>query len=102
MVANGTPGEETSRVHSTRFKDVILELILGLCESRKWVNILLTLDGEMGQPFFEACQNSNKDDGPVLAKASQIVRRVMFSDEEVFDGDISRVVPSVFIFRNSS
>ena len=40
--------------------------------------------------------------GTVIAKASQIVQRTMFLNEEVFDGDISllwqcKSVPSVFV-----
>ena len=78
----------------------ILESVPGLTEAKDGKFILLTLDSELGRALFEACQSSKYDDGHILARAVMIVRKQMFSEEEVFGGDLSRgrqvqSVPSV-------
>ena len=90
MKAHGASTGMADLVHTTRFKQKLLENIPGLCESKDGRCILLTLDGQMGRALFEACRSSNHEDGMVIAKAASIVRRDMFIRDEIFDGDLSR------------
>ena len=49
---------------------------------------MLTLDREMGRALFEACKRNSLDDGILLAKAANIIRRELFLGDELFDGDV--------------
>ena len=44
----------------------------------------------MGRAPFEACKSTSLDDGIILRKAANIIRRELFLRDELFDGDISR------------
>ena len=70
LVAHGV----NKYIHTTRFKDCLLESIPGLCESRNGQDILLSLDGEARRTLFEACESSCIKNSMVLAKAAHIIR----------------------------
>ena len=84
-------------IHSTRFKDCLLESIPGLCESRSGRDILLSLDGEAGRALFEACSSSCMDDSIILAKAAHIVRDDLFKQTTDFNCDLSRAAQSMSV-----
>ena len=54
------------------------------------MHILLTLKDEMGRAVFDACYSSTQDDGIIIAKAANIIRRLVFSIEVSFNGDLSQ------------
>ena len=84
-------------IHSTRFKDCLLESIPGLCESRSGRDILLSLDGAAGRALFEACSSSCMDDSIILAKAAHIVRDDLFKQTTDFNCDLSRAAQSMSV-----
>ena len=90
MIANGASINAAESVHTTRFKQRILEYIPCLKESKHGRSILLTLDSEMGRALFEACRSTSQDDGIILARSANIIRRKLLSNDEFFDGDVSR------------
>ena len=55
------------QIHSTRFKDCLLESIPGLCESRNGRVKLLSLDGETGRTVFETGDSFCEENSIVLA-----------------------------------
>ena len=77
LLANGVH----KYIHSTRFKEHLLESIPGLYDTKKGRDILISLDGEAGRALFEACENSCRDDILILAKAAQIIRRDIFQND---------------------
>ena len=77
-------------IHSTRYKDCLLEPIPGLCESWNGRDILLSLDAEAGRALFEACESSCMKKSMVLAKAAHINRNDIFQENVKFEGDFSR------------
>ena len=86
----GAPEQLIEKVNVTKLKNRILELLPGLCEQKNGKYVILTLNGDVGKAIFEATTNSALDDGVILAKAAKIVRKHLFLNEEVFDGDISK------------
>ena len=77
-------------VHATRSKNQILENVPCLCETKKGKFTLHTLNSKMGRALFEACQNSSHDDGMTNAKAASVIRKQLFNNDEIFNGDLSR------------
>ena len=81
-------------VHATRSKNQILENVPCLCETKKGKFTLHTLNSKMGRALFEelyfACQNSSHDDGMINAKAASVIRKQLFNNDEIFNGDLSR------------
>ena len=77
-------------VHATRLKNQILENVPCLCETKKGKFTLHTLNSKMGRALFEACQNSSHDDGMINAKAASVIRKQLFNNDEIFNGDLSR------------
>ena len=90
LIVHGASVDIAERVHVTRLKNVILENVPGMCATKSGKYVLLTLDGEMGRALFDACLNSNRDDGLLLAKVAHMIRKDIFSQDEVFDGDLSK------------
>ena len=86
----GVSNEVAESVHTTSVKQQILEHFPSLVETKDGNSILLTLDREMGRALIEACKSTCLDDGIILAKAANIIRRELFLRDELFDGDISR------------
>ena len=86
----GAAEQLIEKVNITKLKNRILELLPGLCEQKNGKYVILTLNGDVGKAIFEATTNSALDDGVILAKAAKIVRKHLFLNEEVFDGDISK------------
>ena len=50
---------------------------------------MLSLDGENGRALFEASKNSITDKGLIISKTAKIIRKSMFENLEIFDGDFS-------------
>ena len=67
----------------------ILVDIPGLREEKQGKDVAITVDGEMRRAVFEACQLSSQDDGFILARAAKIIRKVLFENDLLFDGDLS-------------
>ena len=86
----GATNDYVSRVNVTRLKQRILKQIPGLCEQKSGKFVLLTLDGEVGEAIFEASLCTSQDDGVILCKAAKIIRKHLFLQEEVFDGNLSK------------
>ena len=102
LIMHGASPELTKNTHCTRLKEKILDRIPGLCETKKGRSILYTIDGQIGQALFEACISSNEEDGVIISKAAEVIRKVLFSCEETFDGDVSqdrqlRSVPKILV-----
>ena len=47
------------------------------------------MGGELGKAVFQACMHSSTDDVLVMANAAKRIRRVLFSESQIFDGDTS-------------
>ncbi len=86
----GATEDFTKNLHSTRFKEAVLKRVEGLCEKKHGKNVLLTLEEDVGHAVFEASQSSSFDEGIILCKAAKIIRKHLFSKEEVFDGDLTK------------
>ena len=50
---------------------------------------LLTLDSKM-RALFEVCQSSNQDDGIIITKATSVISKQLFNNDEFFNGDLSK------------
>ena len=74
LIAQGAT-ETANSVHRTRLKNAILENVPGLCATKSSKYVLLTLNGELGGALFNACLSSCSDDGILLSKAAQIIRK---------------------------
>ena len=44
----------------------------------------------MGRAVFDACNSSIHDNGIIIAKAANVIRRLIFSIEVGFNGDLSQ------------
>ena len=63
-------------VHSTHLREKIMDKVPGLSIAKKsGLTVAITMDDEVGQALFEACENSEKDDENILLRAAQIVRK---------------------------
>ena len=82
--------KDTKYVYATPLKTQILENVPCLCKTKKGKFTLLTLDSEMRRALLEACQGSSYDDGMIIAKAASVIRRQLFNNDEIFNGDLSR------------
>ena len=69
----------------------------GLCEKKQGKHVLLTMDEEIGHAMFTASQHSPCDEGIIRMKAAKIIRKRLFCEYEVFNGDrtLERQVSSV-------
>ena len=98
LIAQGAT-ENANSVNQTRLKNAILDNVPGLCVIKSGKYVLLTLNGELGRALFNACLSSCSDDGILLAKAAQIIRKDLLRYEQQFSGNISserqfEVIPS--------
>ena len=50
---------------------------------------MLSLDDENGRELFKASKNSVSDEGMIISKTAKIIRKSMFENVEIFDGDFS-------------
>ena len=50
---------------------------------------MLSLDDENGRELFKASKNSVSDEGMIISKTAKIIRKLMFENAEIFDGDFS-------------
>ena len=82
LVEYGASEEYKSKIHSTRLKEKIIELLPELSEHKKGREILLTLKEETGSAIFDSCSFSGEDDGRCLARAAKIIRKQMFADDK--------------------
>ena len=89
LIAQGTT-ETANSIHRTRLKNAILENVPGLCVTKRGKYVLLTLNGELRGALFNACLSSCSDDGILLAKEAQIIRKYLLRHKQQFNGDISR------------
>ena len=89
LIAQGTT-ETANSVHRTRLKNAILENVPGLCVTKRGKYVLLTLNGELRRALFNACLSSCSDDGILLAKAAQIIRKYLLRHKQQFNGDMSK------------
>ena len=48
---------------------------------------MLSFDGGNGRALFKASKNSITDEGIIISKAAKIIRKSMFENVEIFDGD---------------
>ena len=76
-------------VNVTRMKEDLLEQVPGLREQRDGKYVILTVDDEFGRALIQCSQNTMKEDGIIISKAAKIVRRCMFKEDEIFDGNLS-------------
>ena len=76
-------------VNITRLKDQIVNEIPGLSVQKSGKFVILTLQEDVGRALVECSQNTRQDEGIILSKAARVVRRFLFSKEEIFDGDLS-------------
>ena len=90
MTLHGTATKDTKYLHATRFKNQIIENVLCLCKTKKGKFTLFTLDSEMGRALFEACQSSSHNDGMIIVKAASVIRKQLFNNDEIFNGDLSK------------
>ena len=44
----------------------------------------------MSRALLEACQGCSYDDGMIIAKAASVIRRQLFNNDEMFNGDLSK------------
>ena len=82
--------KDTKYVYAIPLKNQTLENVPCLCETKKGTFTLLTLESEMRRALLEACQSSSYDDGMIIAKAASVIRRQLFNNDEIFNGDLSR------------
>ena len=62
----------------------------GLTACKKGREVLLTLDEEVGPALFEACETlSDTEIGFLMSKLSNHIRKQMFEEDVIFDGDVS-------------
>ena len=94
IICFGVSNEVAESVHTTRFKQQILEHFPSLVETKDGRSILLTLDREMGRALFEACKSTSLDDGIILAKAANIIRGELFLRDELFDREPNKLTRS--------
>ena len=90
MILHGVATKDTKYVHATPLKNQILEKVPCLCETGKKKLTLFTLGSEMGRALFEACQSSSHDCGMIIAKATSVIHKQLFNNDEMFKGDMSR------------
>ena len=85
------PGE--SSVHCTWLTDKILTSVPGIIDIQSGQStdshVVLTLDGELDKAVFKACMHSSTDDVLLMGGAAKRIRRVLFSESQIFDGDSS-------------
>eukprot|EP00111_Clytia_hemisphaerica_P009042 TCONS_00026500-protein len=86
----GAPEEFVEKVHSTRFKQAILKRIGCLCESKKGRDVILALEDHIGQAIFQASRMTAFDEGIILTKAANIIRRHLFKSDVTFTGDFTK------------
>ena len=82
--------EAANSVHATRLKNKILENVPGLCATRSGKFVLLTVDGDLGLALFNACNTSRTNNGFLLGKVAQLIRKDIFQHDSEFNGDLSR------------
>ena len=63
---------------------------------------MLTLDGELVKALFQACIYSSTEDNVVIDDAARRIRKVLFLNDQTFNGDVSRQchiesVPNILI-----
>ena len=90
LILHGAATKNTKYIYTTWLKNQILENIPCLCETKKEKFTLVTLDSEIGRALFEACQSSSHDDRMIISKAASVIRKQLFNNDEIFDGDLSR------------
>ena len=83
------PSDFIDNVHITRLKEEIFKKIPGICEQKNVKLSVLSLDRENGRALFKALKNSITDKGMIISKAAKIIRKPMFENVEIFDGDFS-------------
>ena len=77
-------------VNVTRLKEQLLGKILGLREQKNRKFVILTVEEDVVRAIVECSQNTWQDEGIILSKAARIVRRFLFTKEEIFEGDLSK------------
>ena len=75
-------------VNVTTMKEDLLEQVLGLREQRDGKYVILTVDDEFERALMQCSQNTMKEDGITISKGAKIVRRCMFKEDEIFDGNL--------------
>ena len=79
-------GGDPESVHSTRLKEKLVNHIPELQALKKGRDVLLTFEENSGEALFDACSKDLENDGMVLAKAADIVRKDIFSSFPEFEG----------------
>ena len=90
LINFGATQDFVEKVHSTRFKEAILKRVGCLCEKRNGRDTLLTLEDHVGKAIFQASKLTSFDEGIILWKAANIVRRYLFTKDVEFNGDVSK------------
>lgn len=62
----------------------------GLCATKSEKFVLLTMDGDLGMALFNACSNLSTDDGFLLGKVAQLIRKDIFHHDSEFNSDLSK------------
>ena len=44
----------------------------------------------MGRALFGVCESSSHNDGMIMAKAASVIRKQLFDNDKVFNGDLSK------------
>ena len=70
-------------------KEDLLEQVSGLREQRDGKYVILTVGDEFGAALIQCSQSTVKEDDIGISKAAKIVRRCMFKEYEIFDGNLS-------------
>ena len=89
----GASDDIVSFVHCTRLTKKILTAIPGIIATRSSQSsnspVVLTLDGELGKAIFQTCMHSSFNDVLVMADAARRIRKVLFCNNQTFNGDTS-------------
>ena len=77
------------RIHKQLLK-MLVTYKLCICDTIGRINLKIALlFGELGKAVFQACMHSSTDDVLVMANAANRIRRVLFCESQIFDGDTS-------------
>ena len=82
------------RIHKQLLKTLVTYKLC-ICDTIGRINLIIALlFGELGKAVFQACMHSSTDDVLVMADAAKRIRRVLFCESQIFDGDTSLSIVS--------
>ena len=87
---HGATAESIECVNVTRLKEAILAEMPDLFEKKKGKFTILTSSKPLGNVIFEASKTSPRTEGSIIYSAAKIIRKHMFEQDEIFDGDVSK------------